>query len=139
MPIDLTLSSRVRSISWWRLHDHTLLDFYAALHRQNQASGEDWQPMVELICHVRSMDGALRLFGFISQHRLYLTTASRYVDCAGHHSIFIAWEPRLKSYHLGYGSLDHGLGAEAEEEVHVLPETLAPALDPMLQRLLAVP
>ena len=94
--------------------------------------------MVELVGHLRSMDGVLRLFAFISHHRLYLTTAPRYVDCAGHHSIFIAWEPRLKRYHLGYGSLDHALGTEAEEEAHVLPETLAPALDPMLQRLLAV-
>ena len=138
MPLDPTPSSRVRATSWWRLHDHTLLDFYTELHRQNQAYGEDWQPMAELVGHLRSMDGVLRLFAFISHHRLYLTTAPRYVDCAGHHSIFIAWEPRLKRYHLGYGSLDHALGAEAEQEVHVLPETLAPALDPMLQRLLAV-
>jgi len=137
MPLDPTTSNPARSTSWARLHDHTLVDFYAALHRQNETVGEDWQPMVQLICHVRNMDGGIRLFAFISQRRLYLTTASRYVDSAGHHSIFIAWDPPLKRYHLGYGSLDHALGAEVEKEAHVGQEAIVPTLDLMLQRLLA--
>ena len=122
---------------WSRLQDPRLLEFYALLARQQQAAGEDWEPMVAMIGYVRSLEDALRMFAFVSQRRLYLTTAARYVDCAGHHSVCVGWHPGARNYHLGYGSLDHALGAEAEVEIHAAEHALPEVLAPLLHRLLS--
>ena len=124
---------------WVRLHDARLAEFYDHLLLAPETTGEDWQPMADLVRMLRTLEGAIRLFGFISKRRLYVTTASRYVDSAGHHSVSIAWQPHLKFWCLGYGSLDHGLGTEADEEVSAPEETMPPTLQRMLQRLLAEP
>lgn len=124
---------------WVRLHDARLAEFYDHLVMEPETAGEDWQPMADLVRMLRTVEGAIRLFGFISKRRLYVTTASRYVDSAGHHSVSIAWQPHLKSWCLGYGSLDHALGTEADEEVLAPVETMPPTLERMLQRLLAEP
>lgn len=137
MPSDPASSLRPAGPALWsRLHDSRLLDFFVSLAAQQALAGEDWQPMIHLLAYVRSFEGALRLFAFVSRRRLHLTTAARYVDCAGHHSIFVGWEPGPRNYHLGYGSLDHALGAEAEEEFHAPEAALPEVLSPLLRRLL---
>lgn len=129
-------NSLLKAMPWSRLHDRKSSEFYTALNAQGEPSGGDWQPMVEVIRDIKSMNGAVRLFAFISQQHLYLTTASRYVDSSGHYAISIAWEPRQQSFRIGYSSLDHDLGAQPEEQARASPESVREVLAPLLARLL---
>ena len=136
MSIDPKLTGPLHSTLWSRFHNPRVLDFYASLHEKGASSAENWQPMVELILRIRSMASSVRLFAFISRQQLYITTATGYVDSSGHDVISIGWDPWQQRFLIGYGSLDHDLGAHPAQQAQIGPEGVGEALAPWLARLM---
>ncbi|MDB6070563.1 MAG: hypothetical protein JWL81_1734 [Verrucomicrobiales bacterium] len=136
MSSETTPGGRIKLVHWARLHDRRHNGFFEALHREGESSGEDWRPMLRLLEHVRTVDGASRLFAFIFTRRLHLTTASGYADSAGHDSVMIGWNPGGSSFQLAFYSLDDSLEAIAGPARHAREPEAFQALDPLLRRLL---
>lgn len=137
MSFENTSGGRIKLVQWARLHDRRHCGYFEELQRRGEAGGEDWQPMLRLLEHVRTVDGASRLFAFIVTQRLHLTTASGYADSAGHDSVMIGWNPGRSLFQLAFYSLDHSLEALAGPAQHAGEPEMPQALDPMLRRLLS--